>query len=190
MPPRVRYTREAVVDAAVQVVRRGGMQALNARSIAAQLGCSTQPLYSVMPNMEALRAAVYDQAVRIFTQTVTGAQPKDMPSYKAAGMALLRFANEERELYKLLLLRNRNGEKEQGEDPSLSQASDAEYAAIMQATGYSLDMAKAFHGHMFVYIQGLAAMIASGYLPYLEDRCSHLLTEEYQALRLLYDQQV
>ena len=92
--------------------------------------------------------------------------------------------------WKLLLLRNRNGEKEQGEDPSLSQASDAEYAAIMQATGYSLDMAKAFHGHMFVYIQGLAAMIASGYLPYLEDRCSHLLTEEYQALRLLYDQQV
>ena len=188
MPPHVRYTREAVVDAAVEVVRRGGAQALNARAIAAQLGCSTQPLYSVMPNMDALRAAVYKRAAQIFTDSVTGAKPNGMPPYKAAGMALLRFANEERELYKLLLLRNRNGEQEQGEDPSLAQASDAEYAAIMKATGYSLDKARDFHAHMFVYIQGLAAMIASGYLPYQEGMCSQLLTDEYQALRLLYDQ--
>lgn len=187
MPPHVKFTREAVVDAAVQVVRRGGMAALNARAIAAQLGCSTQPLYSVMPNMDALRAAVYAEAARRFGQTIAQADLPGVPRYKATGMALLRFANEERELYKLLLLRDRADENEQVDDPSLDSTTNTEYTAIMEATGYSLETAQLFHRHMFIYIQGLAAMIASGYLRYEQELCSQLLTEEYQALRRFYD---
>ena len=188
MPPRVKYSRDAVISAAVNVVRKGGLSALNARSIAAELGCSTQPLYSVLGNMDELRKAVYAEAARRFYHCIANAPASPgTPPYKASGLALLRFANEERQLYKLLLLRDRSLEINGLEDPGLSQASDTAYDSIMKATGYSLETAKAFHGHMFVYIQGLAAMLASGYLPYDENRAGRLLTDEYKALRLLYD---
>ena len=64
MPPKVRFTREAVTDAAFALVRAQGQEALNARAIARQLGCSTQPLYRTMPGMDALRAAVMEKARR------------------------------------------------------------------------------------------------------------------------------
>lgn len=190
MPPHVKYTREAVVQAAVSVLRKGGLSALNARSIAAELGCSTQPLYSVLGSMDEVRAALYDEASRCFAkyQSNAAASP-DVPPYKASGLALLRFANEEKELYKLLLLRDRSEEKEQGEEIGLSSATQNVYQAIMQSTGYSLEKAKAFHSHMFVFIQGMASMLVSGYQRYDEALFSQYLSEEYQALRLLYDSQ-
>ena len=190
MPPHVKYPREAVVQAAVSVVRKGGLSALNARAIAAELGCSTQPLYSVLGSMEEVRAAVYSEAARLFEAYLSREETSsDVPPYKASGLALLRFANEEKELYKLLLLRDRSGEKEQGEELGLAGATQSVYQSIMESTGYSLQTAKAFHSHMFVYIQGMASMLVSGYQRYDEELFSQYLTEEYQALRLLYDSQ-
>lgn len=34
MPPRVRFDKQAIVQAGLNVARRGGMEALNARAIA------------------------------------------------------------------------------------------------------------------------------------------------------------
>lgn len=190
MPPHVKYPREAVVQAAVSVVRRSGLSGLNARAIAAELGCSTQPLYSVLGSMEEVRAAVYSEAARLFEAYLSrGEASSDVPPYKASGLALLRFANEEKELYKLLLLRDRSDEQSHGEEPGLAGATQSVYQSIMQSTGYSLQTAKAFHSHMFVYIQGMASMLVSGYQRYDEALFSQYLTEEYQALRLLYDNQ-
>ena len=58
MAPRVKVTGETVVNAAVEVVRECGAQALNARALAARLGCSTQPIFSNFASMEELRRAV------------------------------------------------------------------------------------------------------------------------------------
>ena len=41
MPPKIKITREEIVDTALNLVREAGEQALNARSIAAKLKCST-----------------------------------------------------------------------------------------------------------------------------------------------------
>jgi len=54
MPPKVKVTKEAVVAAAVQIVRSQGAQALNARTVAAALACSTQPVFSNFATMEQL----------------------------------------------------------------------------------------------------------------------------------------
>ncbi|MEI3065320.1 MAG: TetR family transcriptional regulator [Oscillospiraceae bacterium] len=46
------------MDAAVEVLREGGFSAVNARSVAKKLGCSTQPIYSSFQNMDELKAAL------------------------------------------------------------------------------------------------------------------------------------
>ena len=46
MPRRVKFDRESIIRAALDIVREGGPEALNARAVAARLGSSTQPLYS------------------------------------------------------------------------------------------------------------------------------------------------
>ena len=66
MPPKVRITKEEIVHMAVELVRGKGEQALNARSIAAALGCSTQPVFSNFATMEQLQLAVIEKAQEIY----------------------------------------------------------------------------------------------------------------------------
>lgn len=54
----VRITKERILKAAAEVVRKEGAEALNARRIAAEIGCSTQPVYSQFRNMSELVAAL------------------------------------------------------------------------------------------------------------------------------------
>ena len=46
MPPKVKITKEDIINAAVSLVRENGADALNARTVASLLGCSTQPVFS------------------------------------------------------------------------------------------------------------------------------------------------
>ncbi|MBO5790241.1 MAG: TetR/AcrR family transcriptional regulator, partial [Clostridia bacterium] len=62
MPPKVKITKEEIVEAAMRIVRECGDEALNARNIAASLGCSTQPVFSNFATMAELRLAVIKKA--------------------------------------------------------------------------------------------------------------------------------
>ena len=55
MPPKVRITKEDIIHTAVEIVRRDGTGAINARVIAKELNCSTQPVFSNFATMEDLR---------------------------------------------------------------------------------------------------------------------------------------
>ena len=60
MPAVKKISRDRILDAAVQVLRDGGFSAINARSVARKLGCSTQPIYLSFRNMDELKAALTD----------------------------------------------------------------------------------------------------------------------------------
>ena len=52
MPAIKKVSREDIIDAAVEVLREGGFSAVNARSVAQKLGCSTQPIYFSFQNFD------------------------------------------------------------------------------------------------------------------------------------------
>ena len=111
MPPSSKIKRENILAAAVELTRQSGAAALNARALAQYLGCSTQPIFSNYGSMEALKVEVIRYAGETYGRFVA----EDMasgkyPPYKASGMAYIRFAAEERELFKLLFMRDRTGE--------------------------------------------------------------------------------
>ena len=58
MPPKLRISKEDIVTAVVALVRKDGVQAINARNIASALNCSTQPVFSNFAIMDDLRNAV------------------------------------------------------------------------------------------------------------------------------------
>ena len=68
MPRRVKFDRESIIRAALDIVREGGPETLNARAVAARLGSSTQPLYSGLGSMDELRAQVYARAAALFNE--------------------------------------------------------------------------------------------------------------------------
>ena len=51
MPPKVKVSKEEIINTAISLIRKSGASAVNARSIAAELGCSTQPIFSNFASM-------------------------------------------------------------------------------------------------------------------------------------------
>ena len=52
MPPKVKITKKEIIGAGVELIRKEGAGAINARNIASALGCSTQPIFSNFSTMD------------------------------------------------------------------------------------------------------------------------------------------
>ena len=180
MPPKNKISREIILDAALRLVRIQGVEALNARSIALAVGCSTQPVFSNFSSMEELKLAVVEKGDEIFNQFMQRQiEQGKYPPYKASGMAYIRFAKEERELFKLLYMRNRREEKE------VSQSKTDEQMDILvhNGTGLSYEEGKLFHLEMWATVHGLAVMAATDYIELDEELVSRILTDTFQGLK-------
>ncbi|MBO5767660.1 MAG: WHG domain-containing protein, partial [Clostridia bacterium] len=111
MPPKARITREDITATALALVREKGEGAINARAIANALQCSTQPVFSNFANMESLRESVIKSAYNEYLGFIENEiKSGKYPRYKSFGMAYIRFAREEKELFRLLFMRDRSGE--------------------------------------------------------------------------------
>lgn len=183
MPPKVKITKEDIINAAISIVRKDGDGTLNARTVAAYLNCSTQPVFSNFATMEELRFAVVEGADNLCRQyRLREVEGGLYPAYKANGMAYIRFAKEEKELFKLLYMRDRSGE-----DSSIEFGIDAQMETIVQSnTGLSKADATLFHLEMWAYVHGIATMFATGFLDLEWELVSKMLTDTYQGLRKQY----
>ena len=179
MPPKVKITKEEIIKAALELVRVSGEQAINARAVAAALNCSTQPVFSNYATMEKLREAVIAESYGRYLAFLNAeAESGEYPRYKAFGMAYVRFAKEEKELFKLLFMRDRT-------DEDLSPSPDFEESAeiIAKANGVSLETARLMHLEIWTCVHGIGVLIATSFLPLEWDLISRMLTDVYQGIR-------
>lgn len=183
MPPKNRFTRQEVIEAALAVVRRDGMAGLTARALAAQLGSSARPVFSLFTNMEEVQRETLlaaDGVYQAFLQA--GMRDGRHPPYKASGIAYIRFAREEKQLFRLLFMRDRTGEAiVEDREPIRPMLS-----LIMEKLGVSEDEAVAFHREMWVFVHGIATMTATGYLDWDEAFVSRSLTDIFEGLKYRY----
>ena len=95
MPAVRKVSKEQIIDAAVEVLRDDGFSAINARSVAKKLGCSTQPIYFSFKNMDELKAALTQRAIELHTQRVRDslcAHEGNDSRYSSYGMGFVKFA--------------------------------------------------------------------------------------------------
>ena len=93
MPPTAKVTREIILSAALDITRREGFDAVNARSLAARLGCSTRPIFTCYENMEAVKADFLEYAFAFYEQRATAWGEGEDP-FLALPLTYLRFARE------------------------------------------------------------------------------------------------
>ena len=178
MPPRVRITKEDILATAIDIVKKEGQEALNARSIAAALNCSTQPIFSNFPTMEELKEAVSQFAYNMYLEILKReAETQKYPEYKAFGMGYIRFAKEEKELFKLLFMCDRTGEE-------FVSTYDRETSIdlIMKANGVSREKAELIQLEMWVFVHGVATMFVTSYFDLEWELISKMLSDVYLSL--------
>ena len=173
MPPKVKITKDDIIKTAFSLVRERGESTLNARLLAESLSCSTQPIFSNFDSMEALkcelRAFAYEHYLSFLERE---AERGEFNKYKSFGRAYIRFAEEERELFKLLFMRDRRGE-DLSPTPDFSESVEM----IMKANGFSREIANLIHLENWACVHGIATMIVTSFLKLDDELVSKILSD-------------
>ena len=180
MPRKISITKDSITEAALEIVRTQGPDSLNARALAKALGCSTQPIFSNFSGMEDVIRTVLGRSLDIYNEYVRKefGRNEGFPPYKTNGMAYIRFAIEEKNLFKLLFMRDRTGDANNVEDKTFVEV----LPLIMKATGFSEEQAALFHLEMWTCVHGIASLAATSYYTFDMDLASKVLTDTYQGL--------
>ena len=183
MPPKFKFTREQIVASALEVTRKNGITGLTARGLAAELGSSAKPIFGLFQNMEEVQREVVSAANTLYQSYIKkGMADSKFPPYKASGIAYIQFAKEEKELFKLLFMRDRTDEKIQENREEIRPI----LYLIMKNLGIDENEAYFFHLELWLYVHGIATMIATNYLEWDIEFIDKALTDAYQGLKNRY----
>jgi AcrR family transcriptional regulator len=178
MPPKCRFTREEVAAAALEIVREEGAAGVTARAVGARLGASSKVIFSLFENMEDLHREILHSADAVYQHFLEEDMTEGKyPPYKGSGMAYIRFAGEEKELFRLLFMRDRSGERQ--EEP---KELESLLTLIQENTGLDREEAGQLHLELWIFVHGIATMLATGYVELDQETVSDLLTDAYRGI--------
>jgi AcrR family transcriptional regulator len=166
MPPKTKITKDMIVHAAIEVVRQSGFENVNARTVSAQLHCSTQPVMYHFATIDSLKRAAYAQADRMHSAYMMNI-PEEQDPVLAIGLNYIRFAVEEPQLFRFLF------QSGYAVENSLLEMIDSEelvpvLAAMQEGAGLSMEKTKKVFLIIALFAHGYASIIANNGLEYDE----------------------
>ena len=167
MPPKAKVTKEMIVDTAFKIVQKEGVDKVTARSISEQLNCSTQPVLYYFSTVEDIKKMVYKKADAYHSDYIMKTEIACGNPMLAIGMNYIKFAIEERNLFRLLF---------QSDEFSgvsvLNLLETKELLPILTVLQNKLDMSmedtKKVFGTLFIFVHGYASLYANNTMIYDE----------------------
>lgn len=185
MPPKPKYTKEQIIEAALGVVSQKGIDALTAKELGNALHTSATPIFTVFDSMQEVTDAVQVAAMERFASYAhkTGA---DMPIFKQVGMQMILFAKEEPWLYRLIFM-SQNSDVRSFDDiyAHLGSVADECLDTIEQDYGLSGEDAKVLFAHSWIHTYGIATLCATGMCDFTREEISGMLTQDFKAMMML-----
>lgn len=182
MPPKAKFTKEQIINAAVELVKREGLDALTARALGEELGSSARPIFTVFDSMDAVRSGVILYAKALYAEYVAEGL-KEPAAFKGVGKAYIRFACEQPKLFTTLFMRE--SENVPDTDSVLLEI-EGSYDKILKSIedGYGLnrDASIELYKHLWIYSHGIAALIATKVCNFTEEEISEKLTVIFTSL--------
>lgn len=177
--PKPKITREMIVEAAFEIARASGAERINARSTAARLHCSTQPVMYHFSTIESLKRAAYARADAFHTEYLMDIHDPQEDVMLGIGLNYIRFAIKEPHLFRFLFQSGwaaENSLLEMIDSPELVPVLNAMQAAM----GLDLPKTKEVFLTIALFAHGYASIIANNGLAYDEALIASHLERAYR----------
>lgn len=165
MPPKVKVTKDMVIDAAFEVARETGVENINARTVAKKLNCSTQPVMYHFATIEELKKSAYAKTDVYHTEYLMNVNSDDI--MVGIGLNYIRFAVEEPHLFRFLF--------QSGfavENSLLEMVNSEELIPIISTMQETMDLSIEQTKEVFItlalFVHGYASIIVNNSLEYDE----------------------
>ena len=178
MPPKAKISKEMIVDTAFAIVQEEGAEKMTARSISERLGCSTQPVLYYFSTVEAIKKLVYKKADEYHSAYIMSMEKDYGDPLMAIGMNYIRFAIEERNLFRFLFQSNEFSGAGLLELIELEEL-QLVFAALQQELEVSAEDARTIFSTLFIFVHGYASLYANNNMVYDEESAAKALDKVF-----------
>lgn len=185
MPPKPKFTKEEIAEAALVIVKEKGVNALTSRELCRKLNSSASPIFTVFKNMNDVKSAAREIALREFEEY--SADFKNYtPAFKRFGMQMISYAINKPELFKLLFMQEHT-EKQSFEKTrtELGDLVEVLIELIMNEHKISKDEADVLFNNMWIYSFGICSLCANGVCNFTEEEMSQRLSQVFAGMLML-----
>ncbi len=183
MPPKAKITKEMILDTALEITRDSGFDAVNARSIAGRLQCSTRPIFTCYTNMNELKAEFLDFAFDFYTKYVADYSSRaNVRSCLILPLSYVEFAKKETNLFKLLFIDDMDLDMTDAKDFYNEIGNEQKAIVFSKDIGIDLESAKAIFLDLFLYTHGIAVLTAAGKILLDSSSIENMVTNMLSAL--------
>lgn len=186
MPPKVKFQKEEIVQAALNVARKQGIDAVTAREVAKELGVSVGPIFTWFDTMEQLKTEVYALAKARYREHILRGLDEPIP-FLGIWRYYLAFARQEPELYRLLFLTRPDTVFDAGGAMDVMRFSqNLARPSIMQIYNMDANTADKFFRNIWLAAFSFATLIVTDDCPYSDEEILAVGTEMSLALCKAY----
>ena len=172
MPPVKKFAKEEIINVAYNIAKYEGIESINARRIAKELGSSVQPIFHNFSNMEELNESVTKKIYKKYEEyMLSGINEKN--GYKNTGLSYIRFAKDYPKFFKILFMQKtdltfNNFISEDDVDEKIIKAGQ-------KLTGLSYEEQKEFHKKVAIFTHGLACLVATKTIEFTDQEIDIML---------------
>jgi len=178
MPPKVKITDEAIIEAALSIVKKGGIGSVNAREIAKILGCSIQPVFRNFQSMENLKNVLYKRSEEIHNDYMEKGLSGNAIPFLGMGMAYIDFARKEKNLFKFLFMSDEI--KGKGFLEMIKEAENQEIVELIaRMTGLKKEIAEELFMNIWLMVQGMASLVATNDFDVSDKQIEKILRDSF-----------
>lgn len=193
MPPRPKFTKEQVLEAALRIVETEGESALTARRLGQELGSSPRPIFTLFEGMQDLKKQLHDgPAMQVFdsfcNSYLSGESAHDAEAlnapFKKLGYALVSFATEKPQLFSFLFISASSGSMT-FEDWGMSAQVAPAVELLMDTYGFDEKTAAVLFRETWMHTYSLCVLRVTGAAEVTDEDVSLSLSRGFQGLLAL-----
>ena len=178
MPRNALLTKEAVTAAGLAIVRREGQNALTARALSRELGCSLSPIFTVFKDMDEIQVSVKKAAEDFFADFMKDVNEFE-PAFKEFGLRLVRFAKQDGNLFDMLVL-SRGGRSD-----IAGQIAQRSLMDIQQNYDLTDSQASMIFKQMWPVATGIASLCVHRPMAFSEEETGQILSNHFSGMMWL-----
>ena len=163
MPSSPKITKDMILETALHMLIRDGYDSINIKNVAKEIGCSTQPISWHFGNMDGFRTALAEKAGQYVKGKLWVYGEKGSDDLEKWGINYLSIAMDEPNLFRFTCMGGSGRHEKSGMSSWLDYEQNVGILEqLIQKYKITREQAGQYVQTMFIYIHGMACMVASG----------------------------
>lgn len=182
MARKTQITKEIILQAALHMLIRDGYTSINIKTLAKEIGCSTQPIVWHFENMEGLRTALEGYARDYANKKMHPDGENAVAAFEQVGRAFVEIAVREPNLFRFLNLNEKKGRSENSFGAIVTNENNEEIIkSIADYLGIAEDKGGRYLQNTMIYAHGIATLVATNVITATEEEMMAMINQAADA---------